>query len=145
MLTATLLALGLAVQGEPPQPPPQPPAESGAQPRPPAYDTSRERTLQGAVESVDIRSQGPGRMVTLNLRVDSAAWRIVVGPEEVLARQGVSFAAGDALSVLGAPTDGPDGTVFLARQITRNGVTWTFLDASGRPASGAKPPSPDSH
>ena len=133
MILAPLLALSLAAAQQPPSPPP-----GGGM----AYDTTKETTIQGTVSSVDIQTRGPGRMVTLVLRVDSTSWRVLVGPEEILTRQNVSFAAGDALTVLGAPTTGPEGQMFMARQITKAGTTLTLLDANGRPTGmgGTQPP-----
>ena len=132
MILAPLLALSLTAAPQPPSPPP-----GGGM----AYDATRETTLQGSVTSVDIQTRGPGRMVTLILQVDSTSWRVLVGPEEILNRQNISYAAGDALTVLGAPATGPEGQIFMARRITKAGATLTLLDAHGRPAGmGGNPP-----
>ena len=139
MLLPAFLAFGLALAPAAAQEPLAPPAEGGGPsqssqpPRPMRYDASAERTLQGTVEAVEARSMGRGRMVTLAFQADGAAWKVLVGPEEILTRQNLSFAAGDVLSILGAAMAGPDGQVFLARQITRGDRVLTLLDASGQP------------
>jgi hypothetical protein len=67
-------------------------------------------------------------------QAESISWKVMAGPEEVAQRQGFSFAIGDSLTILGVPVTGPEGQMFLARQITRDGTTLTLLDAQGRPA-----------
>lgn len=101
-----------------------------------AYDASAEQTLQGSVTSVDIQSRGPGRMVTLAFLADGTTWKVMAGPEDVLKKHGLTLAAGDSLTIVGCAMKGPEGQVFMARQITRNGITVTLLDPGGRPSGG---------
>jgi hypothetical protein len=139
--TFFFIVLGLSLAAAFAQEPPAPPADGAGQPRPGgqgmpprlAYDRSQERTLEGTVQAVELRSMGPGRMVSLSFQAEGASWRVLVGPEQLLARQGMTLAAGDALSILGAATAGPEGPVFLARQISKGDATLTLLDGNGQP------------
>ena len=101
-----------------------------------AYDASKEVTLQGVVSSVEIETRGPGRMISLVFQVDATSWKVPLGPEAVMERQGISFAYGDSLIILGAPVTGPEGQIFRARQITKEGTTLVLLEANGRPSGG---------
>jgi hypothetical protein len=97
------------------------------------YDSSKEQTLQGTVGSVQTETRGPGIMVSLTFKTDSATWNVMVGPQEVVSKGGLTLAVGDVLSIVGAPVNGPGGTAFMARQITKDGTTLALLDAQGRP------------
>ncbi|HWQ09071.1 MAG TPA: hypothetical protein VN436_08190 [Holophaga sp.] len=134
MIRETLLVLAIAAATFAQQPPPPP--GGGGNGGPMAYDASAERTLQGSVTSLDIQSRGPGRMVTLAFLADGTTWKVLAGPEDLLKKQGLGLAAGDSLTIVGCAVKGPEGQMFIARQISKGGTTVTLLDASGRPAGG---------
>ncbi len=125
------LVLSMGTLGIAHQAPPPPPA-SGQPPRM-QYDLSQEQTLQGTVAQIQTRGQGPMNMVMLTFTVASGSRTVCVGPEGMLARRGLALAVGDALTILGASTQGPDGEVFMARTVTREGTTVDLLDSQGQP------------
>ena len=133
-LVLALASLEVASVQAPPDPPP------GGSRRPPAYDAASEVTIRGTVTSVEVGTRGPGRLVSLVFQTDSNAWKVIAGPEEVVRRQGATLAAGDTLTITGAPMSGPEGQVFLARQITKGDVTLTLLDPSQQTTSGPDGP-----
>lgn len=106
--------------------------------RPPMmrYDASQEVTLQGTVTAVNTSSRGPGLFVTLTFLADEKSYEVMVGPEAVLKQNQVTFAKDDALTIVGVAMAGPQGTMFMARQITKGSTVVTLLDSNGRPAGG---------
>lgn len=123
LLIHAVLVTGTALfaQGPPP---------GGGRPPMPQYDPSQEVTLQGTVAAVNTSPRGPGTFVTLTFAAAGRTLEVLVGPDVVLKRAQVTFAAGDALTIVGVA----QGNLFLARQITRGDTVLTLLDAQGRPA-----------
>ena len=82
----------------------------------PCRSTTRSRrgTLQGTVAAVNTSPRGPGTFVTLTFAAAGRTLEVLVGPDVVLKRAQVTFAAGDALTIVGVA----QGNLFLARQIT---------------------------
>jgi hypothetical protein len=120
----------LALLG-PTQEPPEP--LRGQQGPPPglAYDATAELTLKGTVTAV--QTQGRMPMVTLSFLAGATAWTVRLAPREVLERMGFTPAEGDALEIVGCPSEGPEGHCFLARKVTRSDTVVTLLDERGRP------------
>ncbi|WP_005034916.1 hypothetical protein [Holophaga foetida] len=130
-LLALCLTLPIAAQAQP--------AGGGQRPPRMSYETSKEVSLQGTVSSVNTRSQGPGKIVTLTLQTQSKGVEIMVGPEFILKAKNFTFATGDEITVVGAPM----AQGYVARQITRGSETLTLLDESGQPTGnpgGGAPP-----
>ena len=100
------------------------------------YDASREVTLQGTVTAVTSVTRGPGTFMTLTFLADGKSYEVLAGPEALLKQNQVSFAKDDALTIVGVAMAGPQGSVFMARQITRGDTVLTLLDSDGRPAGG---------
>jgi hypothetical protein len=139
MKATSILAMGLAIAMPAfTQAPPAPPSGGSEAPPPLAYDLSKETTLQGTVTEVNTGGDGRMRMVTLTFQADSTSWKVMAGPEGLLNRQNIAFVAGDSLTILGVPMEGPEGQGFLARRITKGSVVLNLLDAQGRPAMGAR-------
>ncbi len=109
------------------------PPSGGGRPPMVRYDSSKETTLQGAVTAVRTETRGPGAFVVLTVAADGRTLDVFAGPEALLKRQGVTFAKDDAVTAVGVAMENPDGTVFVARTITRGETVVTLLDAQGRP------------
>jgi hypothetical protein len=126
------LVTGLAVFAQGPGAPP--PGEG----RPPMmrYDASKEVTLQGTVSAVNIDTRGPGPFVTLTFVSAGTTCEVLAGPEFLVKQSRISFAKDDVLTIVGVSMDGPRGTAFVARQITKGDIVLTLLDQDGRPAAG---------
>jgi hypothetical protein len=129
ILAILLVGVGVFAQG-----PGGPPPEGG---RPPMmrYDASKEVTLQGTVSAVTTATRGPGTFVTLTFVADGTTYQVLAGPEALLKQSQVSFAKGDALTIVGVAMTGPQGTAFMARQITKGDTVVTLLDGDGRPVN----------
>jgi len=131
LLTALGLALGLTLFAQPPGA--EPPPSAGGRPPGFQYDTSREETLQGTLTAVKVATRGPGPFVTLTFLSDGKTYEVMAGPEEKLKQQQVVFAVDDVVTIVGVPKEGPHGTLFLARQITRADMVLTLLNQDGSP------------
>jgi hypothetical protein len=79
--------------------------------------------------AVNLAPCGPGPFVTLTFRSEDRTYEVMAGPEVKLKQQKVCFAKGDAITVVGLP----DGALFLARMIIREGMVLTLLDQDGLP------------
>ena len=131
LLTILGLALGLTVFAQPPGA--EPPPSAGGRPPGIQYDTRREVTLQGTLTAVKVATRGPGPFVTLTFLSDGKTYEVMAGPEEKLKQQHVVFAIDDVVTIVGVPQEGPRGTLFLARQITRWDMVLTLLNQDGSP------------
>jgi hypothetical protein len=120
----------LALLG-PAQEPPAPPREQAGPPPSLPYDASAELTLQGTVTAVQARGRMP--MITLTFLAGTTPWPVRLAPREVLDRLGFTPSLGDALVIVGCPSEGPEGSCFLARRVIRGETVVTLLDASGHP------------
>ena len=112
----------------------QEPGPGGDRPPRPNYDASKEVTLQGTVITVNLSSQGPGPFVTLSFLAETTTYEVMVGPQALLARNQVSLAQGDILTIVGVAGSGPQGTRFMARSILKEGTLVTLLNQDGSPA-----------
>jgi hypothetical protein len=98
------------------------------------YDSSKETTLTGTVTTITTETRGPGPFVLLGFLADGKSYQVLAGPASLLKQNAVTFAQDDALTLVGVAQDGPQGSLFIARTITKGTVVLTLLDANGRPA-----------
>jgi hypothetical protein len=109
------------------------------QPGPPTYDVKTETTINGTVESIETVTGADGRGLRalggthLMVKTDKETLEIHVGPTAYLTENGIAFAKGDMLEIVGSPVTIDNEPVVIAKQIKKGDNTWTFRDASGRP------------
>jgi hypothetical protein len=99
---------------------------------PPAYDVAAEKTLSGTVAEV-VPQSCPCGGIHLRLTTEGGDVEVGLGPVAYLTELGASFAAGDAVEVLGAAPKNDAPADFLARAITKGDATWELRDAEGAP------------
>jgi hypothetical protein len=112
----------------------------GAQERrqggPPPYDPTKEVTVSGTVtgtETIEIR--GETTNAVLLLTVDGAPMGIILGPAAWVQKQGVTFAAGATVQVVGLTGyKFNGGSAMMPRTVKAGARTLTLRDATGKPA-----------
>lgn len=122
--------------------PPLPVPPSGAPAPLPRYDSSQEKNVSGQVTSVTVDQRGPSKMIVLSIETSDGDWTVLAGPAAAHVQQGLQISEGDTLTAIGAPVPSPDGTLLLARTITRGDTTLTLLDSNGVPMVLTPFPSP---
>jgi hypothetical protein len=96
----------------------------------PKYDKSSEARVKGVIDDVKTGADG---IVHLALNTDKGALDVVIAPEKFLKEMEITFAKGDALEVLGSKVAAGEASLFLAREVTRNGEIMMMRDDSGKP------------
>lgn len=98
------------------------------------YDPKTETTINGVVQEVK-KIPGPGRRTGTHLivKASDASYEVHVGPTWFLTQEKYTFAKGDHVEVVGSKVKFQGTDAILARQITKNGTTWTLRDAQGVP------------
>ena len=99
-----------------------------------AYDPKTEVTLEGTVEDVmTMPGTQPLSGVHLSLATKDGTIHVHVGTPEYLAKQNVSFAKGDQVTVTGSRIKGEGFEAVLARTVTKGTVVVTLRDEDGKP------------
>lgn len=128
---AVLTSLGLAAQ-EPPPPPARPDApRGGGMMRP--YDATKEATFKGTVAEVKENTRGERTMVTLVVTIEGKDVPVNLGPDTLLKEKKITFAKGDAVTILGVKMETPRGEMIVPREITKGKETLTLRDKEGKP------------
>lgn len=99
------------------------------------YNPATEATVTGTVESVETMPS-PGRGgggLHLKLTALSGPIEVHVGPSSFVASKKVTFAKGDALTVVGSKVTMAGQEVLIAREITKGDQVLTLRDAKGFP------------
>jgi hypothetical protein len=99
-----------------------------------AYDSKSEVTFEGIVQQVT-QATGKQALMGVHLVVDSGGTitDVFIGPQSFLASSGITFAPGDSVKVTGAMAAVGDGSLLLARTITRGNQTLVVRNAHGLP------------
>ena len=110
----------------------------GAQERrsggPPPYDPSQEVTVSGVVQGMETVEVSNGRRSILVLTVNNEPLGILLGPEPWVQKQGVAFAAGASVQVVGLTGYRyPGGSAMMPRTVKVGSKTLTLRDATGKP------------
>jgi len=112
----------------------------------PNYDPATEMTLSGRVEQVlevPGPSGGPGGLHLIVLG-DGAETEVHLGPATYVSTQGVSFATGDEVTVVGSRVTLGETDAVIAREVRKGQQVLTLRDEHGFPrwaGRGAQPPS----
>ena len=109
----------------------------------PGYDVATETTVSGTVDEVrTMTPAGGGRGMAmgmsgggihLTLSTASGPVDVHVGPASFVASKNVSFAKGDALTVVGASVTVENQSLVVAREIRKEGQVLTLRDQKGFP------------
>lgn len=100
----------------------------------PYYDPATETTVKGTVEEVKQHEMMMGWMGThLALKSGNETFDVHLGPSGFLQDEGVSFARGDEIEVIGSKVKMGETNALLARQIKQRDKTLTLRDEQGRP------------
>jgi hypothetical protein len=98
------------------------------------YDSKSEVTFEGTVQQVT-QATGKQDLMGVHLVVDSGGTitDVYISPQSFLALSGITFAPGDPVKVTGAIAAFGDGSLLLARTITRGNQTLVVRNAHGLP------------
>lgn len=99
------------------------------------YNPATETTLTGTVsevKNVPSRGRGAGGL-HLVLSAPSGAIEVHVGPASFVSSKSVTFAKGDALTVIGSKVTMAGQEVVIAREIRKGDQVLTLRDAKGVP------------
>jgi len=99
-----------------------------------AYDPKTEVTIEGTMDDVmTMPGTQPLSGVHLALETKDGIVHVHVGTPEYLAKQKVSFAKGDRITVTGSRIKGEGFEAILARTVTKGQVVVTLRDEDGTP------------
>jgi hypothetical protein len=99
-----------------------------------AYDPKTEVTLQGTVQDVmTMPGTQPMSGVHLSLETKDGTIHVHVGTPEYLAKQNVSFAKGDRVTVTGSKIKGEGFEAVLARSVAVGEVVVALREKDGTP------------
>jgi len=98
------------------------------------YDLKTETTITGVIQEVK-EVPGPGRSAGTHFTVKAGSdvHEVHVGPSWYLAQQKYALAKGDQVEVTGSKVKFHGADAIVARQIKKDGNTWTLRDAQGIP------------
>lgn len=100
----------------------------------PRYDKTTEVTVDGTVKEVLFADDARGRKgLHLTLEAGEKAWEVHVGPAAYVETKGFSFAAGDAIGVIGSRIEIDGKPVLIPRHITKGDAKLELRDGEGRP------------
>ena len=127
MKTLKLLSLSLAIASLA--------AVAHAQSGRPNYNPATETTMTGTVDSIrTLPSQGKGGGgLHLILTAANGPVEVHVGPVAFVSSKNMTFAKGDAVTVLGSKVTMAGQDVLLAREITKGNQVLTLRAATGVP------------
>ena len=113
----------------------------GAQERrtggPPPYDVSQEVTVSGVVKGMETIEVPSGKRSVLVLTVNNESLGILLGPEDWVQKQGVTFSAGASVQVVGLTGYRYDGgAAMMPRTVKAGTKTLTLRDETGKPLFG---------
>ena len=99
------------------------------------YNAATETTLTGTIDSVKtLPSQGRGGGgIHMVLTVSSSPIEVHVGPASFVSSKNVTFANGDALTIVGSKVTMAGQDVVIAREIKKGDQLLTLRDAKGFP------------
>jgi len=102
---------------------------------PPSYDLATETTVRGVVQEVqEFHCPVSGDLGThLILQTANGAIQVHVAPERFLRGNGLNFAKGDQVEVVGSRCNYKGADTLIARKISRGNETFAFRQASGKP------------
>jgi hypothetical protein len=107
---------------------------ASAQMAPMTYDLRTEATLTGTVDDVmTVPGTGPMSGTHLALKTKTETIHVMLGPTAFVEKQGVAFAKGDQVSVVGSRIKGQGFEAILARTVTKGRQTITLRDEDGAP------------
>jgi hypothetical protein len=141
-LCAVVLSTGLALAQAPaPAPAPAPGAAgtggTGGMPR---YDKKTETTLKGPILEVKlVETPGGVQGTHFLLKQGQQTIEVFAGPSVYLTGQGMTFAKGEAVEVIGSRVQVAGIPALLARQIKKGDKTLALRDETGFPAWAKKP------
>lgn len=96
-----------------------------------AYDPATEVTLRGMVQEVKpMKTVETVTHLTL-LKADHSTIEVHLGPSSWMAKQSISFRAGDQIEVIGSRVTQEGSDVIVARQIRKGKQTLTLRDMQG--------------
>ena len=99
----------------------------------PRYDASTETKISGAVQEVVQPQRGRMNGIHLMVKAESGIIEVHLGPASFIAREGFSFAKGDAVEVIGSKVTINGAEVVIAREVVKDGKTLILRDKTGRP------------
>jgi hypothetical protein len=113
----------------------------GAQERrsggPPPYDLTSEVTVTGVVKGTETIEVPDGKRSILVLTVNNEQLGIILGPETWVQKQGVTFAPGASVQVVGLTGYRyQGGPAMMPRTVKAGSKTLTLRDETGKPLFG---------
>lgn len=113
-------------------------ASAGAQERrqggPPPYDPAKEVTVSGVVKGIDTIEVADGKRSILVLTVNNENLGVLLGPETWVQKQGMAFAAGARVEVVGLTGYRYNGgSAIMPRTVKTGSKTLKLRDETGKP------------
>ena len=105
----------------------------------PSYDPSKEVTVSGVVKGMESIQVPDGMRSVLVLTVNNESLGILLGPEAWVQKQGVTFAPGASVQVVGLTGYRYNGgAAMMPRTVKAGTKTLTLRDETGKPLWEAK-------
>ena len=109
-------------------------AQERRQGGPPPYDPSKEVTVTGVVKGMESIEVPDGKRAILVLTVNNENLGIILGPEPWVQKQGVTFAAGASVQVVGLTGYRYNGgSAMMPRMVKVGTKTLKLRDDAGKP------------
>lgn len=112
-------------------------AQERRQGGPPPYDPSKEVTVSGVVTGTETIEVGSDKRRILMVTVEGTPMGVILGPDTWVEKQGIAFAKGNTVQVIGLTGYRYDGNpAMMPRMVKVGSKTLTLRDASGKPLWG---------
>lgn len=109
-------------------------AQERRQGGPPPYDPSKEVTVSGVVKGMENLEMPDGKRAILMITANNESLAILLGPDDWFQKQGVTFAAGASVQVVGLTGYRFNGSAaIMPRTVKAGAKTLKVRDESGKP------------
>jgi hypothetical protein len=109
-------------------------AQKAPKPTPPKYDLQTETKIKGTIQEIKMPPKGSEKEIAhLLLKAGADTLDVYLCPKSFFDDMGMTFAAGDEITLTGSKIKQGDADLVLAREVVKGNDTYVLRDAKGNP------------